>query len=351
MEKQQFLRLIEKQLKTLPEYCTEFYLGKNLSLAAMYGYLNDISRFFTWLRETQISDAKSNREVSLDTLENLKRSDVLLYIDKLKNERNAQGKYSEATTINRNINALRSLYKYLTVEADDKDGEPYFYRNVMLKIESLPASETLNYRAQQIESKLYSGDLKHELLDFMENEYEEGLSNIAKTYYSRDKKRNIAIVALLLGSGVRVSEAANANLTDLHFDTERLDVVRKGGQRDSVPIAHWTIKYLREYVGSIEDEDKYVGRPLFTTFRKGRDGKPNRITIRTIENMVEKVTTAFGRPVTPHKFRHTLASELYAETKDEVMVAQQLGQKGTSATKLYTHVGQSVQQDAVNRIK
>lgn len=351
MEKQQFLNLIEKKLKTLPDYCTEFYLGKNLSLAAMYGYLNDISRFFTWLRETGISDAESNKDISLDTLEHLKRSDVMLYIDKLKNERNAQGNYSVATTINRNLNALRSLYKYLTVEADEKDGEPYFYRNVMLKIESLPASETLNYRAQQIESKLYTGDLKHELLDYMEDKYELGLSNSAKTYYLRDKKRNIAIVALLLGSGIRVSEAANANLSDLHFDTERLDVVRKGGQRDSVPIAHWTVKYLKDYVDSIDSKDRYNGRPLFTTFRKGKDGKPNRITTRTIENMVEKVTTAFGRPVTPHKFRHTLASELYAETKDEVMVAQQLGQKGTTATKLYTHVAQNTQQDAVNRIK
>lgn len=46
------------------------------------------------------------------------------------------------------------------------------------------------------------------------------------------------------------------------------------------------------------------------------------------------------KPLTPHKLRHTLASELYEVTKDQVLVAQQLGQKGTTATDLYTHVDQ-----------
>ena len=50
----------------------------------------------------------------------------------------------------------------------------------------------------------------------------------------------------------------------------------------------------------------------------------------------------------PHKLRHTVASELYQATKDQVMVAQQLGQKGTSATDLYTHVDQREQRAALN---
>lgn len=348
MEKQQYLNRIEIRLTELPDYCKEFYLGKTLSVTTMYAYLNYIARFFTWLRETGISDAKSNKEVSLDTLEHLKRSDVMLYIDKLKNERNERGRYNTVKTVNRNIGAISSLYNYLTVLADDKDGEPYFTRNVMLKVQSLPSSETLNYRAQQIVPKLYAGNLKHELINFMEVEegYEGTLStNREKALYRRDKKRNIAIVALLIGTGVRVSEAANADLIDLHLDTERIDVVRKGGQRDSVPIAHWTIEYIKDYVDSVE---KYKGRPLFTTVR---NKKEKRITIGSIEYMVEKVTTAFGRPITPHKFRHTMASELYAKTKDEVLVSQQLGQRGTSATKLYIHVSENSQQDAVNDIE
>ena len=69
-----------------------------------------------------------------------------------------------------------------------------------------------------------------------------------------------------------------------------------------------------------------------------------------LKKMVKKYSTAFGHPLTPHKLRHTLASEMYEVTKDQVLVAQQLGQKGTSATDLYTHVDQKQQRDALKEI-
>ena len=69
-----------------------------------------------------------------------------------------------------------------------------------------------------------------------------------------------------------------------------------------------------------------------------------------VEKMVNKYSAAFGKPLTPHKLRHTLASELYEVTKDQVLVAQQLGQKGTTATDLYTHVDQKKQKAALNKI-
>ncbi|ERJ43875.1 hypothetical protein N581_08325 [Lactobacillus jensenii MD IIE-70(2)] len=66
--------------------------------------------------------------------------------------------------------------------------------------------------------------------------------------------------------------------------------------------------------------------------------------------MVGKYSKAFGHPLTPHKLRHTLASELYGVTKDQVLVAQQLGQKGTTATDLYTHVDQKEQRKALDQL-
>lgn len=74
------------------------------------------------------------------------------------------------------------------------------------------------------------------------------------------------------------------------------------------------------------------------------------MSTKAIEKMVNKYSAAFGHPLTPHKLRHTLASELYSVTKDQVLVAQQLGQKGTSATDLYTHVNQKEQRNALNEI-
>ncbi|KGO31945.1 hypothetical protein Q757_04030 [Oenococcus alcoholitolerans] len=63
-----------------------------------------------------------------------------------------------------------------------------------------------------------------------------------------------------------------------------------------------------------------------------------RITTISVDRLVKKYSTAFGRPTTPHKFRHSLATELIQKTGSETLVASILGQTTTSATRLYTHI-------------
>lgn len=350
MDKQHYQNLIDTELANLPEYVTEYYFAKNLSQTTQYQYLTEIRRFFTWLRDAGVSDAASNKDVSTTTLEHLKRNDVMLYVDFLKNRTNKQQTFDSNASINRSINALRSLFHYLTILADNNDGEPYFYRNVMAKIELLPDSKTLNRRAHEIEAKIYPGKIKHEFIDFLENKYEQQCNNYIKGKYKRNKVRDIAICALLLGTGIRVSECANANTEDINLKEATLNVVRKGGQQDTIPIASWTLSFIKNYL----DQRQEIYKPdqkqkaLFLTLYAG---KAKRITTNAIEQFVKKYSTAFGRPLTPHKFRHTLASELYERTKDQVLVSQQLGQKGTSATDLYTHVNDNRQKHAVDETK
>ena len=350
MDKEHYQKLINEELTNLPFYVKEFYLIKNLSQTTKYQYLTEIRRFFSWLREENISTALSNKDLSLDTLENLKREDIMLYLDYLKNSINKQGNYNSPTTINRSINALRSLFHYLTVIADNNNGEPYFYRNVMAKIESLPASKTLNYRANEIQAHMYRGQKKHDFIDFLSNKYEQQCSNYVAGHFRKNKERDIAVIALMLGTGIRVQEAANTNVNDLELDQHLLSVTRKGGQRDSVPIAEWVLPYVKQYLNIRKDRYHPTDEEtaLFLTLYRG---KAKRITSNAIELFVSKYSEAFGTRLTPHKLRHTLASELYEETKDKVLVSQQLGQRGTSATDLYTHVDQTKQKNALDKIK
>ena len=349
MEADKYLHLIQEELKNLPDYVNEYYLGTKHSVTTTYQYLTEIRRFFTWLRENGISRAKSNREVTTDELEHLKRSDVMLYIDYLQHTVNAQGKLNSPTSINRSLNALRSLFKFLTVTADNEDGEPYFDRNVMLKVDSLNNTKTLNYRAHALSSHMYRGQVKFDFLNFINNEYEKKCDKRALPAFKQNRERDLAIIALILGTGVRVSEAANVNLADINWQEEMLDVTRKGGQRDAVPIAPWTMKYLKDYK-EIRAERYHALKKDVAFFLTRYHGETRRITANSIEKLVKKYSTAFGRPLTPHKLRHTLASELYQVTKDQVLVSQQLGQKGTSATDLYTHVDQSDQKRALREI-
>lgn len=349
METQKYLSLIDQELKKMPDFVKQYHLGTRHSLTTSYQYLTEIRRFFDWLRQEGFTDAKTNSDIQPSVLENLRRNDIMMYIDYLEHTKNQQGHLNSPTTVNRSINALRSLYKFLTITSDNNNGQPYFERNVMLKIDSLNNTQTLNYRAHALEAHMYTGDLKYQFMDFLDNEYEHKCSKQALLSFKNNKERDMAIVALILGTGIRVSECAGVDVKDLNLKEATLDVTRKGGQRDSVPIAPWTLPYIKTY----QDvrQERYHAQPsdkafFLTYFHK----KTRRITTSSIEKMVNKYSASFGHPLTPHKLRHTLASELYQITKDQVLVAQQLGQKGTSATDLYTHVDQSRQRKALDEL-
>lgn len=349
LEADKYLKLINEELAKLPDYVNEYYLGTNHAVTTTYQYLTEIRRFFDWLRVSGLVKAENNQGIPVDTLAKLRRNDIMLYIDHLKHSTNAQGHLNSPTSINRSINALRSLFKFLTVTADVKDGEPYFYRNVMLKIDSLNDTKTLNYRAHTLASHMYRGQMKFDFINFIENEYLQKCDKRARQPFKHNRERDIAIITLILGTGVRVSEVANVNLGDLNLKQQLLDVTRKGGQRDSVPIAPWAIPYLKNYL-QVRAQRYHAVKKDVACFLTVYHGETRRMTANSIERMVKKYSTAFGHPLTPHKLRHTLASELYDVTKDQVLVAQQLGQKGTSATDLYTHVDQKQQRAALQEI-
>ena len=350
MDHDRYLPLIKKELQHLPDYVRDFYLQTNHSVTTIYQYLTEFRRFFNWLREAGITDATENAAVAVETLAKLRRTDIMLYIDYLKHSTNRQGRPNSPTSINRSINALRSLFKFLTVTADTVDGKPYFTQNVMLKVDSLNATETLNYRAHNLETHMYTGERKYEFIEYMQNQYEKDCDPRAKAAFKKNKERDICIAALILGTGVRVSEAANINVADLHLTDSMLDVIRKGGMRDAVPIAPWVMPYIQDYV-AIRKNRYNPPKDQHAFFLTQYHGTVRRITYNSIEKLIKKYSTAFGHPLTPHKLRHTLASELYGITKDQVLVSQQLGQKGTSATDLYTHVNQEAQKDALKQLK
>lgn len=347
METKKYLSLIDREMAQMPDFVKEYQLETRHSLTTSYQYLTEIRRFFSWLIAENLTQAKSPSQVLPSDLEKLSRSDVMLYLDKLEHSKNKQGHLNSPTTVNRSLNALRSLYKYLTITADKNNGEPYFDRNVMLKINSLPYTSTLNYRAHALEAHMYTGDLKYQFMDFLDQKFAGLCSGRALSSFKQNKERDMAVIALILGTGIRVSECAGVDLKDLNLKEATLDVTRKGGQRDSVPVADWTLPYLEKYLAIRTDryQAPATNKAFFLT---SYHQECRRMTTNAIEKMVGKYSAAFGHPLTPHKLRHTVASELYQATKDQVMVAQQLGQKGTSATDLYTHVDQREQRAALN---
>ncbi|MBM7635873.1 tyrosine recombinase XerS [Streptococcus saliviloxodontae] len=356
MKRERLLEKIDDYKSMMPWYVLDYYQSKlsvPYSFTTLYEYLKEYHRFFDWLIDTGISDANRIAEIDLAVLENLTKKDMESFVLYLR-ERPSLNTHStkqgvSQTTINRTLSALSSLYKYLTEEVENEDGEPYFYRNVMKKIATKKKKETLAARAENIKQKLFLGDETIAFLKHIDCEYENKLSNRAKSSFRKNKERDLAIIALLLASGVRLSEAVNLDLKDLNLNMMVIEVTRKGGKRDAVNVASFAQPYLASYL-EIRQARYKTEKQDTALFVSEYRGVPNRIDASSVEKMVAKYSQDFKIRVTPHKLRHTLATRLYDATKSQVLVSHQLGHASTQVTDLYTHIVNDEQKNALDNL-
>ncbi|MCB5000537.1 tyrosine recombinase XerS [Streptococcus mutans] len=356
MRRELLLEKIDELKELMPWYVLEYYQSKltvPYSFTTLYEYLKEYRRFFEWLINSGVSDANKLADIPLETLEHLSKKDMesfILYLRErtLLNTKNKRQGVSQ-TTINRTLSALSSLYKYLTEEVENADGEPYFYRNVMKKVSTKKKKETLAARAENIKQKLFLGNETMEFLEYVDCEYEHKLSKRALSSFRKNKERDLAIIALLLASGVRLSEAVNLDLKDVNLNMMIIEVTRKGGKQDSVNVAGFAKPYLENYITIRRGRYKAEKTDLAFFLSEYR-GVPNRMDASSIEKMVAKYSQDFKIRVTPHKLRHTLATRLYDATKSQVLVSHQLGHASTQVTDLYTHIVNDEQKNALDKL-
>ncbi len=356
MKRELLLEKIDELKAIMPWFVLEYYQSKlavPYSFTTLYEYLKEYRRFFEWMIESGISNAEQLADIDLSVLEHLSKKDMESFVLYLR-ERPSLNTYSNKqgvsqTTINRTLSALSSLFKYLTEEVENEHGEPYFYRNVMKKVATKKKKETLASRAENIKQKLFLGDETMAFLEYVDCEYENKLSNRAKSSFRKNKERDLAIIALLLASGVRLSEAVNLDLKDLNLNMMVIEVTRKGGKRDSVNIAGFAKPYLEAYIAIRQQRYKAEKQDIALFLTEYR-GVPNRIDASSVEKMVGKYSQDFKIRVTPHKLRHTLATRLYDSTKSQVLVSHQLGHASTQVTDLYTHIVNDEQKNALDKL-
>lgn len=365
MSKEKANEKIDQILKQMPPFIQEFVEIKSAneySPNTILEYLKNYHQFFHWLiqkkhiPETEMS-AISTTSLDLPDLRTATQYKSYLLRRKKQNTRqlNQDGskKKSNETlskvTIQRNITALKVLFKYLSESSNNRQSKPYLTHNIMREIANVSDRRTLQSRADMIEDKLFLGDETENYLEFIRDTYPETLSPQALKYYRRDFERALAINALMLASGLRLSEVVNIDSEDISFEQNRVRVIRKGNKTDSVRIAAFAMQYLAMYL-EIRDEryhpDKYK-QAFFLSISKG---KAKRITGSAIEKMVGKYSSQFKVRVTPHKLRHTLATRLYPQTNNLVLTAQQLGQSSTTTTTLYTHIENDKATNALNSL-
>ena len=331
---------LRELLTELPPYCRTYFRGiePRTQSRTRIAYAYDLRVFFQYLMSENPEVRKKCPEIkniSLGVLESLTATDLEEYMEFLKYRQDPEGAgvLNRETGIRRKICSLRSFYKYL-------------YQKEM--IENNPAARVIMPKLHEHEIIRLDIDEVASMLDLVESG--EQLTDRQKKYHEKTKLRDLALVTLLLGTGVRVSECAGLNLTDVDFKNGGIRVHRKGGKEQIVYFGDEVEEALLNY---LEERDVMTPAPgsedaLFLSLQN------RRLNVRSIENLVKKYARIITplKKITPHKLRSTYGTNLYRETGDIYLVADVLGHNDVNTTKKhYAAIQEDRRRSARNIVK
>ena len=325
-------------LKTLPPFCKDFFraIEPRTTTKTRISYAYDIRIFFQFLLEQNPAFKDwSMDSFTVDVLDQITALDLEEYEEYLKvYQAGDKTETNGERGLKRKMSSLRSFYAY------------YFKREmihtnptVLVDVPKIHQKSIIRLEADEVAM----------LLDYIEHGGDD-LTGQKKIYYEKTKDRDLALVTLLLGTGVRVSECVGLDIEDVDFKNNGIKVTRKGGNEMVVYFGPEVEKALKKYLVVRENIVPVEGHEhalFYSTQRK-------RIGVQAVENLVKKysrqVTTT--KKITPHKLRSTYGTALYQETGDIYLVADVLGHKDVNTTKKhYAALDDSRRRQAATAVK
>ncbi|MBE5939858.1 MAG: integrase [Lachnospiraceae bacterium] len=328
---------LREVIKELPKFAATFFRGIEPQTAARtrLAYAYDLRIFFNYIKETNpLYKDKDISEIPLSLLDELTHMDIEEYMEYLKlYNKDDQEIVNHEKGIKRKMSALRKFYSY-------------FYNHEMIK--NNPASMINMPKLHQKEIIRLETNEVAILLD--EAERGDKLTKNQQYFHEKTKNRDLALLTLLLGTGIRVSECVGLDINDINFDNSCIKVRRKGGNEATVYFGDEVEEALRTYLEERKGIITVEGHEnaLFLSIQR------KRLTVRSVEKLVLKyssiVTTM--KKITPHKLRSTYGTNLYRETGDIYLVADVLGHKDVNTTKRhYADIDDNRRYKARNKVK
>ena len=305
-------------LAALPRFCRQYVRGieGNTSTRTRLAYVYDIRTFFEFLHEKNSILSKIDiADYKLDILDNITREDIEEYLEFVTlYDKDGRELSNEEFGKARKISSIRSLYNY-------------FYKAEL--IETNPPALVRSPKLHEHEIVRLEPDEVAVMLDKVEAG--EGLTKSQKKFHDKTRLRDTALITLLLGTGIRVSECVGLDFGDIDFNNNGIRVHRKGGYDSIVYFGEEVEEALKAYMES---------RKLVMA----REGSENavflslqnkRISVRAVEKLVKKYasTVTTLKRITPHKLRSTYGTNLYKESGDIYLVADVLGHKDVNTTR------------------
>ncbi len=324
-------------LTTLPSFCKMYFRGESDAISARtkLGYALDLRIFFEFMHENNSSLKEIPiTDFPLQILDQITKEDIEEYMEYLSYyEKDGKEYTNDERGKSRKLASLRSFYQY-------------FFTSEL--IEKNPASLVKMPKLHEKEIIRLDPDEVAILLDSVENG--DNLTKAEQRYHAKTKVRDLALLTLLLGTGIRVSECVGLDIGDVDFRNNGIKIQRKGGYEAVVYFGNEVEKALKDYLEQRNHEIPCEGHEdaLFLSMQNKRIG------VRSVEKLVKKyagkVTSL--KKITPHKLRSTYGTALYRETGDIYLVADVLGHKDVNTTrKHYAAQEEYRKHSAANAVK
>lgn len=272
----------------------QFEKGRSEKTISAYDF--ELIRFTDYLKSQKIN--------SLEKIEKKHIRNFLTFLSK------TNGKQGRA----RALSSIKSFLKYL-VRENFLQGDPSFGID----------TPKINHKVPSY---------------FTEAEYLHLLNTIREYAPAKCLKRDLAIISLFLGTGIRRSELINLDLSDVNLKGGTIKVIRKGGDQQSVEMGPDVVKTLREYL----EKGEGTSGPFFISNR----GK--RINQATVYYLVKKYLYFADLKGSPHSLRHTCLTELARKGAPFPVIQAIAGHKRAESTSRYTHTQEADRREAVKLI-
>ena len=315
-------------VRELPDVCANYFIAieQLTSPLTRLSYAYDLKLFFQYLSEELPKfRGKAIPDFTIEDIRKVTKQDLERYAQYLslyvKNETAEDGEIASKEITNneygikRKYASLRAFYKYLFA-----DGQ------IDSNIASLVPLPKLHERA------IIRLDIDEvaRILDLAENG--QALPKTYQKYHHVTKKRDLAILSLFLGTGIRISECVGLNIDDFDFEQNAFVITRKGGKEVILYLSDEVADALKDYLEERRQIETLPGHEgaFFLSIQR------RRITQRAVENMVKKyasIAAPLKKKISPHKLRSTFGTNLYRETGDIYLVADVLGHSDVNTTR------------------
>lgn len=324
-------------LAHLPSFCKQFFRGieNNTSSRTRLAYAYDLRVFFEYMHQNNSYCSKMKiKDFPLSILDHITREDIEEYLEYVSYyQKDSREITNEERGKSRKLASLRSFYNY-------------YYQSEL--IEKNPAVLIPMPKLHEKEIVRLDADEVAILLDQVEDGTK--LTKAQQKYHEKTKVRDTALLTLLLGTGIRVSECVGLDIEDVDFKNNGIKIRRKGGYETAVYFGDEVEQALLDYLEQRKHIIPLSGHEhaLFLSIQN------RRITVRAVENLVKKYASNVTslKKITPHKLRSTYGTSLYRETGDIYLVADVLGHKDVNTTrKHYAALEDERRRKAANAVK